>query len=187
MGACASKVEFDELKYPSYCPQEPPLHDDHLKCLEIWVYAVRTRPEVGGVAAEKAFTTISRTFYETLESQHIADQLPRDFLIHLVSTLINGRHVSRAASFRHYDLSPETWSAVGTALLITVRSAYAPRYWTDEHKLAWLRCYGALLREVFRRGKLNGATVMTPGALYVPGSSLAYAYSAANITSPSAK
>jgi hypothetical protein len=151
MGTCISKATFDELKYPSYCPNTPPSHDDHLKCLEIWTYAVRTRP----APAEKSFTSINRAFTSCLEAQHATEQLPANFLIHLVSTLLNGRHTQRAAAFRRYNISSETWSAVGTALLVAVKGAYAPRVWTDDIKCAWLRCYGALLREVFRRSKKN--------------------------------
>lgn len=150
MGSCNTKPKFDKLKYPSYCPNVTSTHDDHLKCLEVWSYAIRTRP-----GEEKSFDVINGNFMEAMSAQAVEEELPPDFLISLVSTLINGRHAQRAASFRAYNLSGATWSAVGTALLMAVKAAYEPRVWTDDIKAAWLRSYGTLSREVFRCGSAS--------------------------------
>ena len=163
MGALCAKSSFDELKYPSYCPNVPVSHDDHLRCLESWTVAARTRPN-----SEKSFILIERRFTESLAEQAITTPLPQDFLICVVSTLINGRQVQRATAFRNYNLSSTVWSAVGTALLIAVKHAYEPEPWTEDITQAWLRCYGALLREVFRIRTI-GVDMFPPSALVVPG------------------
>jgi hypothetical protein len=166
MGVCYTKPPFDELKYPSYCPNIASTHDDHLKCLEVWTYAVRTRPPTAD--AEKSFTVIHRDFLTALEAQHVLEELPPDFLIQLVSTLVNGRHQQRAAAFRAYHLSSEAWSAIGSALIMSVKAAYAPQPWTNEIKGAWLRSYGTLLREVFRCSVVD-SPIMSPSAKNIPG------------------
>lgn len=99
--------------------------------------------------------------------QHVEEELPEEFLIILISTLLNGRHVTRAPVFRGYAIT--NWSAIGTALVVALKWATAPGKWTSEMTQCWFRAYGALLREVLRRGNIADTFSLTPTARIIPG------------------
>lgn len=146
-------TKFNKLEYPSYCTLEPATHDDRIICFETWSRAVRTRTATDDFPLElvgkKSFDVLHLKFESYLRKQGVTEALPDDFLICLVSTIIHGK-LYRAPAFRGYNLTAATWSAVGTALFMSLLALHEPFPWNSAVQTAWTRGFGDLMRAILK-------------------------------------
>lgn len=145
MGQCTSKdkFKFDKLKYPCYCVLDKIVTGDRAKCLESWIYCVRTRANISST-----FKNMEHDFYNLLQDMHLpeCDNLRQtNCFIELISTIIHDKDVGKLRQYKMYN-----FGTIGQAMLIILKQYYSPKDWTNELHASWIRCYSDLMRNLLK-------------------------------------